>query len=279
MARKKIKYKIQYGNILLLLFAVAVIFLLIYSILRPKTATAESSETALTSVTQTITEPVDAVVTGTLTNEQTTTTAETTAVTEETETAPPPVSTDFPQSTNGWVVEKKDGICYIDGIILVNKTYPLPKDYNPGFQQEVKQAFTEMQMEAQTLGLNIWNSSDFRSYDHQTNTYNRYVMQDGQEQADTYSAHPGYSEHQTGLAIDMNSISDSFATTPEAAWVAENCHKYGFIIRYPEGKQEITGYKAESWHIRYLGIEKATMIHESGLTIEEYYGLTSVYAD
>ena len=102
----------------------------------------------------------------------------------------------------------------------------------------------------------------------------------GQASADTFSARPGHSEHQTGLAIDVNSVDDSFRGTPEAIWLADNCYKYGFIIRYPEGKEGITGYKYEPWHIRYVGSEIAKKVHDAGsnATLEEIYGLSSQYS-
>ena len=120
-------------------------------------------------------------------------------------------------------------------------------------------------------------SSAFRSYDYQNTLYNNYVSWYGKEQADTFSARAGYSEHQTGLAIDVNTIDDSFAYTPEAVWLAQHAHEYGFIIRYPKGKESITGYQYEPWHIRYLGIETATAVYNSGLTLEEYLGIDSYY--
>ena len=166
---------------------------------------------------------------------------------------------------------------YIDGILIVNKTYSLPRSYNPGgLTPECKAAFDELKQAAAADGINIWLSSGFRSYEYQSTLYNGYVSYYGQASADTFSARPGHSEHQTGLAIDCNIINDSFAGTPEAIWLAEHCHEYGFIIRYPYGKQSVTGYKYEPWHIRYIG-DKATEIYESGLTLEEYYGLSSVY--
>ena len=99
----------------------------------------------------------------------------------------------------------------------------------------------------------------------------------GQATADTFSARPGHSEHETGLAIDVNDPSDSFNNTAEAAWLAEHCWDYGFILRYPQGKQDITGYKYESWHIRYVGTKLSKELQKSGQTMEEYFGLTSQY--
>jgi len=179
--------------------------------------------------------------------------------------------------TNNQGIETVNGITYINGVLIVNKTYSLPKDYNPGVDATAESAFKKMQSAAATEGLNIYISSGFRSYDYQSGLYERYAQRDGYAAADRYSARPGHSEHQTGLAFDLNSIDDSFADTKEGKWVAENCHKYGFIIRYPKGKEEITGYMYESWHIRYLGVDMATKVYESGKTLEEYFDITSEY--
>lgn len=168
---------------------------------------------------------------------------------------------------------------YIDGILIANKTYALPADYAPGVQPEAEAAFKEMQSAAWNEGLNIWIASGYRSYEYQSGLYERYVNRSGKAEADRYSARPGHSEHQTGLAFDLNSIDDSFADTAEGKWVAEHCHEYGFIIRYPKGAEDITGYIYEPWHIRYLGKEIAEKVYNSGLTLEEYLGITSVYAE
>lgn len=167
---------------------------------------------------------------------------------------------------------------FINGVLIVNKSYKLPKDYNPGSLDEtVVNAFYHMQEDAKAEGLNIWIASGFRSYEDQDRIYNKYLAREGQEVADTFSARPGYSEHQTGLAFDLNTIDDSFADTREGTWVAENAHKYGFIIRYPKGKESITGYKYEPWHLRYVGTMLATELYNSGLTLEEYFNIKSVY--
>lgn len=178
------------------------------------------------------------------------------------------------------------------GVLVVNKTYPLPSDYVPddlvkiGWDDEVGyvtsetgEAFKKMQADAYEEGLNLYLASGYRSYSLQSNLYNRYVSRDGKEAADKYSARPGYSEHQSGLAFDLNSIDESFAYTDEGKWVAEHCHEYGFIIRYPADKEDKTGYMYEPWHLRYLGVGLATDIHDTGLCLEEYFGLTSEYAD
>ena len=137
-----------------------------------------------------------------------------------------------------------------------------------------------MQQAAAAEGINIWICSGYRSYSYQQQLYDNYVAQDGKEEADRYSARPGHSEHQTGLAIDVNDAGSDFDGTPEAAWLAAHCADYGFIIRYKQGKESSTGYMAESWHIRYLGdAELCRKIDASGLSLEEYLGITSVYAD
>ena len=170
-----------------------------------------------------------------------------------------------------------DGLTYIQGVLIANKSYSLPADFNPGLDPTCQNQFYKLQSDAAAQGLNIWLSSGFRSYDYQNQIYNNYVARDGQAAADTYSARPGYSEHQSGLAIDVNQIDDSFIGTPEAIWLENHCHEYGFILRYPQGKQDITGYKYESWHIRYVGTDMSYPIHDSGLTLEEYFGIDSYY--
>lgn len=172
-----------------------------------------------------------------------------------------------------------DGLTYFDGILIVNKTYPLPADYAPGVNDEAQKAFDKMQADAADLGLNIYISSGFRSYDYQAGLYQRYVDRDGKAAADRYSARPGHSEHQTGLAFDLNTITDEFKDTDEGKWVAANCYKYGFIIRYPADKEDVTGYMYEPWYIRYLGEETAQAVYDSGLCLEEYLGITSEYAE
>lgn len=187
-------------------------------------------------------------------------------------------------------IETINGITYVDGIMIVNKTYALPETYRPSnsgeyeycttcLTEETLSAFNAMQADAEAIGLNLYISSGFRSYSYQENLYNNYVLQDGKEEADTYSARPGHSEHQTGLAFDLNTIDDSFAYTAEGKWVAENCYKYGLILRYPKGKETKTGYQYESWHLRYVGNELAQKLYNNGewITLEEYFNLTSVY--
>ena len=185
---------------------------------------------------------------------------------------------DVYSTVNVTVVPQPD-LTYIDGILIVNKTYPLPNTYAPGWETEASGPLWEMISAAKAEGINLWMTSGYRSYYDQEYIYNGYVARDGQAEADTYSARPGHSEHQTGLAYDLNDLASNFGETAEGKWVAENCHKYGFIVRYPKEKEAITGYIYEPWHIRYLGVEKATEVYESGLCLEEFLGITSVYAE
>lgn len=169
------------------------------------------------------------------------------------------------------VIEKpKTQGTYIKGILIVNKKYSLPANYNPGVDQTASTALKQLQQAASTAGHNIPLISGFRSYSRQQTLYNNYVARDGQALADTYSARPGHSEHQTGLAFDVGKLDNNYGSTPAGIWLKENCHKYGFIIRYPKGKESITGYQYEPWHIRYLGVEHATKIMNQNITLEEY---------
>jgi len=168
----------------------------------------------------------------------------------------------------------------IQGILVVSKQYPLPSTYAPGESKEARAAFTEMAAEAMLSDYELVAFSTYRSFDYQSQLYERYVSNDGQEAADRYSARPGYSEHQTGLAFDIGEelfeehfASESFGETEAGKWVAANAAKYGFIMRYPEGKEKITGYMYEPWHFRYIGVEQAGKVYESKLTLEEYLGM------
>ena len=177
-------------------------------------------------------------------------------------------------------IVQKDGAYYIGDLLIVNKSYPLDKNYNvDGLTNDVLTNFEEMKKDATELNLNLYISSGYKSYDTQDVVYNRYVSQDGKEIADTYSARPGHSEHQSGLAFDLNTVNDAFSKTDEGKWVSKNAYKYGFIIRYPEGKLDITGYKYESWHLRYVGKELASKLYNNGdwITLEEYFNFDSKY--
>ena len=183
-------------------------------------------------------------------------------------------------SSKGYKVEKKNGLYYVNGILIANKTYPLPSTYNPGGLLSVfTDNFNKMKNDAKKEGINLWIRSGFRSYSYQQSLYNNYVSRDGKAAADTYSARPGHSEHQTGLAADINSLDQSFANTKEGKWLNNNCYKYGFIIRYTKNGQGETGYIFEPWHIRYLGTDLAKTLYNGGnwITLERYLGITSEY--
>ena len=182
----------------------------------------------------------------------------------------------------GYAIAKKNGVTYIVNpygyTLIANKTYALPASYAPGdLTPECRAAFNEMANAAARDGVNLFIVSGYRSYSLQSSLYSRYAARDGYAAADTYSARPGHSEHQTGLAMDLNSLSGSFAYTREGRWLAANAHKYGFIIRYQQNKQSITGYIYEPWHVRYLGKGLAAAVYNSGLCLEEYFGITSAY--
>ena len=179
---------------------------------------------------------------------------------------------------NGYTIERINSITYVDGIMIANKTYTLPSNYDPGTMPDAYNAFVQMRDAAELDGISLFIVSGYRSYDDQDAIYARYAYNDGAEVADTYSSRPGHSDHQTGYTFDLNSLEQSFADTAEGIWLAGHCAEYGFIIRYPKGKDAYTGYMYEPWHVRYIGVEKAKAITESGLSLEEYYGITSDYA-
>jgi D-alanyl-D-alanine carboxypeptidase len=172
-----------------------------------------------------------------------------------------------------------------DPLFLVNKYNKLPDDYKPKnlekltlgqyLVHDAKVAFEEMQKDAKDEGYKINPVSGYRSIDTQRQLYNNYVKTDSVEEADTYSARAGHSEHNTGQALDICGSTGGmlgFGQAKESKWVEDNAYKYGFIIRYPEGYEDITGYKYEPWHLRYLGVEVATDMKEKQVhTYEEYY--------
>ena len=160
-----------------------------------------------------------------------------------------------------------------DEIVVANKHYPMSKDYYPGENATAKAAFLKLIEQMKEEGYAISdNYSGFRSYATQAQLYQSYVNQEGQAAADRYSARPGYSEHQTGLAFDVIGTDGQLVEDSNAAqWLLEHAPDYGFVVRYPRGKESITGYMHEEWHLRYIGKE-AKDIAASGLTLEEYYG-------
>ncbi|WLD95258.1 D-alanyl-D-alanine carboxypeptidase family protein [Alkalihalobacillus sp. AL-G] len=185
-----------------------------------------------------------------------------------------------------------------DTLVLVNKTRNLPSDYIPEslvvpnvqfpftedlpkkkMQQVAAKALEKMFTKAEQDNIPLFAQSGYRSYDRQEAIFASNVQQHGEEEANKFSAHPGQSEHQTGLAMDVTSpaveffLVERFAETKAGKWVQQNAHEFGFIIRYPKGKEGITGYSYEPWHLRYVGKEHATKIHEQNMTLEEYLGV------
>ena len=160
-----------------------------------------------------------------------------------------------------------------DEIVVANKHYPLSKDYNPGENPTAKAELLKLIAAMQEAGFPISDHySGFRSYETQTQLYQDYVNKDGKAEADRYSARPGYSEHQTGLAFDLIGTDGDLVTEEKAAqWLLDHAADYGFVVRYLKGKEKETGYMAEEWHLRYVGKE-AKEIAASGLSLEEYYG-------
>ena len=236
--------------------------------------------------------------TNTTTTKQTTT--ETTTTTTEVVTEPavkydrlsvPDGGTVLGKTSKGYEVKKVNGLYYIDGYLVANKTYNLPESYNPGsLNKTVNEAAKKMFNDAKTeKGFNLYVGSGFRSYESQSRIYNNYVNRDGKAAADTYSARAGYSEHQTGYAMDIcdsslssdKCITSKFDNTEQAKWLAANAHKYGFILRYVNNKDSQTGYMYESWHFRYVGTDLSYKLYNNGdwLTMEEYFGFTSSYDD
>lgn len=171
--------------------------------------------------------------------------------------------------------------------VIVNKKRPLPSTYVPTDLTAV--AGGQMRSEASVALKNLLDTaknsdqplsiiSSYRSYNTQKTTYNGWVARDGVAQADTYSARPGHSEHQSGLAVDLGNgtcnLEICFGDTAAGKWLATNAHNYGFIIRYPNGKDNITGYQYEPWHIRYVGAELASELTKASQTMEEFFGLS-----
>lgn len=181
-------------------------------------------------------------------------------------------------------------------LVLVNKNYALDSSYAPSdlvlpnvlalgheqnktiylreeASQHLEQLFSAAEQEA---GLIFLARSGYRSYETQVSLYQRYVDQNGQEAADRFSARAGHSEHQTGLAIDVTAdsvngqLTTEFGKTAEGIWLKDNAHRFGYIIRYLEGRESETGYQYEPWHIRYVGVEAATEIYQNNWILEQY---------
>ncbi len=255
-----------------------------------------NGETTSTSTTSTATTTTSTTTTSTTTTKTTTTTKKTTTASSELTGT----------TSKGYKIEYRNGAYYIDGILIANKSYPLDKNYIPTGTHKATtsgmshcaeciiedgyQAFMKMKQDIASTGITMWIQSGYRSYTLQESLYNGYVKRSGRIEADTYSARPGHSEHQTGYAFDVCAskdgknypcITSGFNGTEPALWLKDNCYKYGFILRYPEGKDNETGYKHESWHFRYVGVELATKLYNNGnwITLEDYLGIESKYAN
>ncbi|EJR65391.1 hypothetical protein IIO_01575 [Bacillus cereus VD115] len=201
----------------------------------------------------------------------------------------------YEYSENSMKKEKESSFASVQ--VVVNKEYGLPENYQPKdlvvpnvpfsfsgtvekshLRKEAADALEKLFYLAKQEGIQLNAVSGFRSYEYQKNLYANNVKRKGQEHTDRFSAKPGHSEHQTGLTMDVSSKSAnnelelSFANTKEGKWLKENAHRAGFIIRYPKGKESITGYAYEPWHIRYVG-DIAENIYKEKLTLEEYMNL------
>ena len=211
--------------------------------------------------------------------------------------SPTPVPTEVPTPTPIVVNTDTSTVTY-----LVNREFSLPEDFVPEnlSAPDIRFAFSDTTIDKAKMtpeagealallfdaaqdeaGLALYGVSAYRSYARQYTIYATNLATRGIAHTNRYSAAPGRSEHQTGLAIDISCASEgygletTFADTPEGIWVAENAHRFGFILRYPKDKEHITGYNYEPWHIRYVGAELAGYLYETGLTLDEYYGVPS----
>lgn len=208
-------------------------------------------------------------------------------------TATPTPEASYPVSVDPSLFTDPDSL-----LLLANKKHRLPEGYEPSdltavtittvnsgvmMRKEAEEALEKMAAAAAADGVTLKISSAYRSEAYQRSLYEGYQAQYGTERADRISSRPGYSDHQTGLAADFVqgdgsmdgwNFVEAFEETEEGIWLAAHAHEYGFILRYPKGKEEITGYTYEPWHFRYIGVEYATAMYEldPNLTFEEYFG-------
>ncbi len=188
--------------------------------------------------------------------------------------------------TSIWVIANKkhalNPINYVPSDLVVpNVPLRVPGNSSMQVRAVTARALEKLIADAKAQNLKLELSSGYRSYSFQVSLYNSYVQSDGKAAADRASARPGHSEHQTGLAADLDDMAHAchlkacFGDTPEGKWIAANAYKYGFIIRYPEGKESITGYEYEPWHLRYIGIPAATQMHDTDVqTLEEFFNVS-----
>lgn len=249
--KKKRKVKIKYGNICLVLFVLAGIGCLVYFCLNAKGGAIFDNSAEYTPIFAKNTSDI----------------------------LPKDIDYgDIEQYKKAVMLEQRDGVTYFTvaghEMLLVNKQYSIPADFG-GENAEASAALCRLYAACEADGLPMYTVSGYRSYSTQENIYNNFVNTRGYEAAEMVSAQPGHSEHQTGLAFDVNGsdegtvLATAFGNTAEFAWLNEHMADYGFILRYPEGGTGSTGYAYEPWHIRYVGEDLARLIKQSGLTVEE----------
>jgi D-alanyl-D-alanine carboxypeptidase len=206
-------------------------------------------------------------------------------VTAEVTPAPSPAPAPEPEVAQWPVTYSMDQASSLT--VVVNKKHKLPSNYAPSLQSvsggqlrpEAANALASLLADAEAAGVPMKIISSYRSYNTQVATYNKWVEIDGKAQADRSSARAGHSEHQTGLAVDIGMPDGScnleicFGSKPQGIWVAQNAHKYGFIVRYESDTEAVTGYQYEPWHLRYLGVDVATAVVNSGQTLDQYYSV------
>ena len=168
---------------------------------------------------------------------------------------------------------EKDGVTYVGGVLIVNKKYSVPEDYGAELGLVIDDAYNTLLQMREDTGYSLPLVSGYRSYELQTELFDYYCEIDDYDRVVMYSARPGHSEHQTGLAMDIGELSENYVNTEEGGWLTENSYKYGFIIRFPKGSEHKTGYDYEPWHIRWLGKSTAKLVYDSGLTLEEFLGV------
>lgn len=283
--RNNYTIKFIFIGVCIAVIAVLVVLLLKYPARRP-------AETTSADVTEAPTE-----------TEPATTPEETTTCEPETSAAETTAPETEPPKAYEYATDVSDYLEYIDTtdkayLILANRSHALGENYAPegltklnGYgnvtlRYTAAKAFEAMHKEMEALGMaDVVVASSYRDYDYQYKLYNKYIKEElalhpgytweqAAEIVDTYSARPGTSDHQTGLTVDFYPVTSKFENTKTFRFMTENAYKFGFILRFPEGKSDITGYMYESWHWRFVGRKAATEIFEQGITLEEYLGMT-----
>lgn len=179
------------------------------------------------------------------------------------------------------IITKEHSVTKVNGHVIVNKHYALPPSHKPGEDKHAKKQLNKLLAAAEKDDVDLKFRSGYRSYKDQQDIMKKFVKEEGQEQAKHYTAVPGHSEHQTGLAFDIGTdapIKDfkkDFGKSKEGKWLAQHAPEYGFIIRYPKGQEKETGYSYEAWHVRYVGPELAKIIKDENTNLETYYNLSN----